>query len=300
MFSWYRESASCYVYLEDVSVILDKADRRTWEASFRGSRWFTRGWTLQELLAPQSVCFFSREGVPLGDKNSLGAIIHEVTGIPTEALRGDALSNFSVDERFSWSAPRRAKRREDKAYCLMGIFNIFMPVMYGEEDHAYYRLKQAINDKEHPNLNLDQYVKMLPYAKDASFKSLEEQHENVCLNNTRTELLDYVYKWIEGDDERRIFWLKGMAGTGKSTIARTVARKYDRALLVGSFFFSRGGGNRSKAERLVTTTRGPRSTSPRPWRASRTLWTTCCATSGSTSSPIRCRGSTCTRCRRPC
>lgn len=258
MFSWYRNASCCYVYMPDVSVnqagtagSVRGSDTSTWEASFRASRWFTRGWTLQELLAPKSVVFYSKEGVKLGDKSSLGTVIHEITGIPTEALRGDALSNFSVDERFSWAASRRTKRREDKAYCLMGIFNIFIPIMYGEEDHATYRLWRAVKDREHANL--DQYVAMLPYTKEAAFNSLEDQHEPVCLTNTRTEVLGHISQWIEGDDERCIFWLKGMAGTGKSTVARTVARKYHRVLLQGSFFFSRGGGNRSKAEQLVTT-----------------------------------------------
>jgi hypothetical protein len=258
MFSWYRNAACCYVYMADVSVSqadtainFQAPDGSTWEASFRASRWFTRGWTLQELLAPKSVFFFSKEGAKLGDKSSLVTIIHEITGIPTKALRGDALSNFSVDERFSWAANRRTKRREDKTYCLMGIFGVFIPIMYGEEDHASYRLRRAIENKEHANL--DHYVTMLPYAKEAAFNSLEDQHESVCLNDTRTELLEYISQWIEGDDERCIFWLKGMAGTGKSTVARTVARKYHRVLLVGSFFFSRGGGNRSKADKFVTT-----------------------------------------------
>lgn len=259
MFSWYRNSEFCYVYLADVSISLpdsatngQTSDISTWQASFRASRWFTRGWTLQELLAPKSVVFFSKEGVRLGDKSNLSSIIHEVTGIPTEALRGDALENFSVDERFSWAAKRRTKRREDKAYCLMGIFNVIIPVIYGEEDHASYRLRRAIEDEEHAKREHN-YVEMLPYAKDAAFNSFENQHESVCLNNTRTELLDHISRWIESDDERCIFWLKGMAGTGKSTVARTISRKYHRMLLEGSFFFSRGGGIRSKADKLVTT-----------------------------------------------
>ncbi|KAI9870748.1 MAG: Vegetative incompatibility protein HET-E-1, partial [Watsoniomyces obsoletus] len=91
MFRWYRNAVKCYVYLSDVSARKrDKNDqtRRTWEPAFRNSRWFTRGWTLQELLAPKSVRFFSREGDLLGDKMMLEQQIHEITGVPITALRG--------------------------------------------------------------------------------------------------------------------------------------------------------------------------------------------------------------------
>jgi len=140
MFRWYRNAAKCYVYLSDVSIV----DQPTWELAFRKCRWFTRGWTLQELLAPASVEFFSREGERLGDKKLLEQQIHEITGIPIEALRGSPLSNFSVDERMSWAAKRETKRKEDKAYSLLGIFDVFMPLMYGEADNAFSRLKEEI------------------------------------------------------------------------------------------------------------------------------------------------------------
>lgn len=87
MYQWYNVSTKCYVYLSDVSVGKSArteqslADQKGWETEFRKSRWFTRGWTLQELLAPKSVEFFSKEGIRLGDKRSLGRQIHEITGI---------------------------------------------------------------------------------------------------------------------------------------------------------------------------------------------------------------------------
>jgi hypothetical protein len=80
MFRWYRDSAKCYVYLSDVSVSYeDQYSAPTWEPAFRKSRWFTRGWTLQELLAPKIVEFYSREGRFLGDRNTLEQQIHEIT-----------------------------------------------------------------------------------------------------------------------------------------------------------------------------------------------------------------------------
>jgi hypothetical protein len=143
MFRWYRDAAKCYAYLSDVatSAIEPKTCQSAWEADFRSSIWFTRGWTLQELLAPASVEFFSAEGKRLGSKISLEQEIHEVTQVPIEALRGQSLRDFSVDERMSWAAKRRTTIKEDRAYCLLGIFGVFMPLVYGEgEEHALQRL----------------------------------------------------------------------------------------------------------------------------------------------------------------
>ena len=119
---------------------------QSWESAFRKSRWFTRGWTLQELIAPPSVEFFSSEGKRLGDKKSLERQIHEITGMAVQALQGRALSEFSVDERLSWAEKRETKREEDKAYSLLGIFDIYMPLIYGEGmDNAFRRLREEID-----------------------------------------------------------------------------------------------------------------------------------------------------------
>lgn len=125
MFKWYRHAARCYVYLSDVSSTGLSGPYRT----FKESRWFTRGWTLQELLAPASLEFFSVEGHLLGDRGSLVEEITDVTGIPAEALQGAALSDFSVGKRLKWSEGRNTKREEDAAYALLGIFNVHMPLM---------------------------------------------------------------------------------------------------------------------------------------------------------------------------
>ncbi|KAH8595108.1 heterokaryon incompatibility protein-domain-containing protein [Bisporella sp. PMI_857] len=106
MFRWYQDATKCYVYLPDVSrPRTDSADgsNEDWEPTFRKSVWFSRGWTLQELIAPASVDFFSEEGELLGNKASLERHICEVTGIPVSALRGSPLSDFSVAERLSWT-----------------------------------------------------------------------------------------------------------------------------------------------------------------------------------------------------
>jgi len=96
MLRWYRNAAKCYVYLSDISSSTfganDKFSQLPYESAFRNSRWFTRGWTLQEFLAPGSVELFSREGKRLGDKRSLERQIHEITGIAVLALQGNPVS----------------------------------------------------------------------------------------------------------------------------------------------------------------------------------------------------------------
>jgi len=106
----------------------------------------TRGWTLQELIAPKSVEFFSKSWEPLGNKASLITIIHEITQIPDEALQGVQLSNFSITERMSWAERRETARKEDQAYSLLGIFDVYMPLIYSEgKEHAFTRLREVIN-----------------------------------------------------------------------------------------------------------------------------------------------------------
>lgn len=146
MFRWYQEAFSCYVYLTDVSSCV-KPERmnHTFISGLHESRWFTRGWTLQELLAPKSVQFFSREERLLGTKSSLEQRIHEITRIPLGALQGVPLSQFPPEERLRWTEHRETKKVEDKAYCLLGIFGVSMSLRYGEGDEALKRLKEKIS-----------------------------------------------------------------------------------------------------------------------------------------------------------
>ena len=119
MFRWYRDAAQCYVYLSDVSITSCEQlgeHQRPWESAFAASRWFTRGWTLQELLAPASVKFFTWERALLGDKRALEQQIHKITGIPLLALQETPLSHFGADERLAWAETRNTAREEDQAY----------------------------------------------------------------------------------------------------------------------------------------------------------------------------------------
>lgn len=260
MFRWYRNAAKCYAYLTDVFVKKEDVElsdlSRPWEGAFRRSRWFTRGWTLQELLAPVITEFYSAEGILLGDKKSLKHIIHEITGIPVQALLGDNLSWFSVSERLSWAKHRQTTRVEDQAYCLLGILEIFMPLIYGEDEHAMVRLQQEVEKKHGEPDKWNHLLESLPIASQAAFNSLDNQHGPTCLTNTRVELLRDLTEWADGSDDeyKFIYWLNGIAGTGKSTVARTIARIFhEKGILGGSFFFSKGGGDISHANLLFTT-----------------------------------------------
>jgi hypothetical protein len=145
MFRWYRDAAECYVYLADVSASSASGANAK---SISGSRWFTRGWTLQELIAPPSVRFFSGDGVCLGNKKSLEQSIHDTTGIPLEALQGRILSEFTIAERMKWMEKRSTTREEDMAYSTLGIFDVSMPLNYGEgKDSAFRRLREAIRNE---------------------------------------------------------------------------------------------------------------------------------------------------------
>lgn len=144
MFRWYRNAAKCYVYLADVSM----SSQDDIGQALQKSRWFTRGWTLQELIAPGSVEFFSSDDKRLGDKKSIEQLLFNITGVAPAALRGDPLDSFSVEQRMAWAEKRTTKKEEDKAYSLLGIFNVFMSPIYGEgTEHAFYRLNQKIKKR---------------------------------------------------------------------------------------------------------------------------------------------------------
>ncbi|KAH8901249.1 hypothetical protein GQ53DRAFT_775862 [Thozetella sp. PMI_491] len=143
MFAWYQRAEICYNYLIDVPPI-DKKDRDRL-VHFRKSRWFTRGWTLQELLAPQRSVFFSQDWAKFGSRSSsLLNPISSITGIDVRFLSGTSLMNASVSEKMSWLSRRVTTRVEDIAYCALGIFDINMPLLYGEGMKAFIRLQEEI------------------------------------------------------------------------------------------------------------------------------------------------------------
>jgi ankyrin repeat protein len=144
MYHWYQESGVCYAYLADVPSNTVNRQTRAIGPKFSESKWFTRGWTLQELIAPSMVVFLDQEWQEMGTKSSLQETIAEITGIPAKILLGDDLERASVAQRMSWASKRKTTRVEDLAYCLMGIFGVNMAMIYGEGEKAFLRLQEEI------------------------------------------------------------------------------------------------------------------------------------------------------------
>lgn len=137
MWMWYKLSSVCYVYLADVVNNTDE--------EFRKSTWWTRGWTLQELLAPRGLIFFTTRWSVLGCKRDMDLIISEITQIDANVVNGTIdLHSVSIAQRMCWASNRRTTRVEDMAYCLLGIFEVNMSLIYGEGANAFLRLQQEI------------------------------------------------------------------------------------------------------------------------------------------------------------
>ncbi|RYP31989.1 hypothetical protein DL767_005434 [Monosporascus sp. MG133] len=138
MFKWYERASVCLAFLSD---LLDRKD-------LASCRWFTRGWTLQELLAPHQLEFYNSKWQHVGSRTELSTEISDITLIESRALHcplGEPLENFTVYERMRWASERRTTREEDIVYCLLGLFQVNMPLLYGEgESKAFRRLQEEI------------------------------------------------------------------------------------------------------------------------------------------------------------
>lgn len=147
MYRWYDQSTQCYAYLSDVPYGL-VGD--LFASKLRASRWFTRGWTLQELIAPRQLTFFGQAWKRLGTRSTHSKVIHDITKVPGQLLRCDPgnplsdLCHYSAAQKMSWAARRKCKKIEDVAYCLLGLFDVYMPLHYGEGSRAYVRLQEEI------------------------------------------------------------------------------------------------------------------------------------------------------------
>ncbi|EUC40673.1 hypothetical protein COCMIDRAFT_41040 [Bipolaris oryzae ATCC 44560] len=209
MFQWYKNAARCYVFLSDVSVstTTKPAQRSDWEASFRASAWFTRGWTLQELIAPDSVEFFSCEGRRIGDKTSLDQLIHEITNIPLAALHNCPLDLFPISERERWAENRRTTEAEDTVYCLLGILGISMPTVYGEgQESARSRLLAEIEAG-------DNVPSIIPFSRNPRFVGRESQ------------LAKLEAKLFTNEQTTTTLAIVGPGGTGKTQLALEIAHR---------------------------------------------------------------------------
>ncbi|KAF1959545.1 hypothetical protein CC80DRAFT_514059 [Byssothecium circinans] len=254
MFRWYRKATRCYAYLPDVSTTSFISNRRKklttqWELAFRKSRWFTRGWTLQELLAPASVEFFSLEGKQLGDKSSLRQQIYEITAIPESALQGAPLSQFSDNERISWINNRQTKLKEDKAYSLLGILDVHIPPIYGEGmESAFRRLREEI-------------AKQKKCMQDLHLTDPRDDKKRI--EDTKGGLLEDSYHWIlenadfrqwRDDENSRLLWIKGDPGKGKTMLLCGIINELKKSIAntdLLSYFFCQATDSRINSATAV-------------------------------------------------
>ncbi|KAI6118538.1 heterokaryon incompatibility protein-domain-containing protein, partial [Pisolithus croceorrhizus] len=147
MYRWYQNAQVCYAYLSDVDerTFPTEQDNRKFDKSNGRPEWFTRGWALQELIAPKQVEFFNKDWVFIGNKQRFAPTLQTITGIPREVLAGGlAGKRLSVAQIMSWAANRKTTRVEDRAYSLMGLFGVNMPMLYGEGKKAFQRLQLEI------------------------------------------------------------------------------------------------------------------------------------------------------------
>jgi hypothetical protein len=209
MFRWYKNAKRCYVFLSDVSLsaTTETPQRSDWEASFCVSAWFGRGWTLQELIAPACVEFYSREGQRIGDKASLDRLLHGITGIPLAALRNCPLDQFSASERMTWAEKRTTTEEEDIVHRLLGLLSISMPITYGEGQESAQRRLQAEIEAN------DSAPSIVPFSRNESFVGRESQ------------LVQLEAKLFSNNQTTTTLAIVGLGGTGKSQLALEVAHR---------------------------------------------------------------------------
>ncbi|CAI6331989.1 unnamed protein product [Periconia digitata] len=217
MFNWYQNAKVCFVYLEDV---LPSENPFLPESTLRSSRWWTRGWTLQELLAPRHVIFFDKDwdhvfteltegldgdmsesmalvanGLKDTSENAMSkqetvqnirySLISTITGIPRSVLMGtEELSEVAAAVKFSWAAKRHTTRIEDAAYCLLGLLGVNMPLLYGEGDKAFVRLQQAV-------ISGSDDISMLSWGCGLTWEAIEEIGPESVLANSPSAFREY-------------------------------------------------------------------------------------------------------------
>jgi hypothetical protein len=158
MYRWYKYAKTCYIYLSDVECAGRAGQRRNTDVidevelqQIKASQWFTRGWTLQELLAPRTALFFDKNWSYIGARvnPALCAAISQTTGIERDFIvQRKRLDQACVAKKMSWLSMRRTSRIEDIAYCVLGLFGVNMPLLYGEGRKAFMRLQLELIRKD--------------------------------------------------------------------------------------------------------------------------------------------------------
>ncbi|KAL6151991.1 hypothetical protein ACJBU6_08883 [Exserohilum turcicum] len=217
MSRWYGSTMRRYFYSRDVLCTSVGSDpvrtEQKAELALKNSRWFTRGWTLQELLAPSTVEFFSREGTKLGDKLLLAEEVREVTGIPSLALQGEPLSYFSIHERVTWIEHRTTTIPADRAYSLMGILGVSLSPIDGE--NLAKAMKRVLDEVDKQNKCIQD---LCPSNPRDDKKRIEETKGGLLAGAYRWVLDNSTFQQWQEDPGSRLLWVKGDPGKGKTML----------------------------------------------------------------------------------
>jgi hypothetical protein len=183
MFRWYTTARFCFAHMED----LTPGSNDAIEEALPRCRWFTRGWTLQELIASRTIFFYDAAWSFRGTKESLQRIISTRTNVPQDVLRGTKpLSSYSIATRMSWAAARRTTRLEDRAYSLLGIFDVNMPLLYGEREKSFRRLQEEIVKRSNDMTIFawEQLTHVLMPQSSAQKNGTDDRHETIPATTT--------------------------------------------------------------------------------------------------------------------
>ena len=207
MYLWYWESDECFAYLSDVRVAGVQGD---WRSQFEQSRWFTRGWTLQEMVAPSRVIFYDADWTELGSKGELAGDITAITGIRAYNLCRNP-RDASIAQKMSWAASRKTTRVEDVAYCLLGLFDINMSLLYGERDKAFQRLQEEILRRSDDEsifawTNCEYVTSGLLATSPADFKNAGNIVTSTHLERLNREPFSYTNKGLQLDMQGWEVW----------------------------------------------------------------------------------------------
>jgi hypothetical protein len=247
---WYNSTIQHYFHSRHVPCTLVGGDlvcsEQKPELTLAKSRWFACGWTLQELLAPSMVEFFSKEGTKLGDKLSLTGELHKATRIPNSALQGEPLFNFSAHERVAWAEHRTTKIPADRAYSLMGILRVSLPPIDGESQAE--AMKRVLDEVDKQNKCIQD---LCPSNPRDDKKRIEETKGGLLANFYRWVLDNTAFRQWHEDEYSQLLWVKGDPGQGKTMLLCGVINKLQVSTAFLSYFFCQATDSRINSATAV-------------------------------------------------
>ncbi|QIW96347.1 hypothetical protein AMS68_001865 [Peltaster fructicola] len=273
MYQWYAKSKVCYVFLSDVNTTL--RGPVDWQIDFCQSRWFKRGWTLQELIAPSRVEFFDRTSRHLGSRETLSQLVYECSGIPPNVLHGASLDGIPFPQRLTWMSERKTMKSEDVSYCLLGLMEISLPFNYGEGGTAARQrlfkeierkhgqrvadelrltspqdLKRPVQSQD--NFQPGELVELLTFDHMGSRHAMiEHAFPGTCIWLSEHSAYQEWLRYQPDSSRGGLLWIKGHPGAGKSTLLKYIdfetARLETPDTIQVSFYFNARGSALQKS-----------------------------------------------------